>query len=68
MRALSAGCPLDLSDGAFPVGMATRTMLAKCEIVLWRRDPQRYHVEIWRSFADYAANFLAEAARRAPPT
>jgi sarcosine oxidase subunit gamma len=65
-RALSAGCPLDLSEAAFPAGMATRTMLAKSEIVLWRREPTRFHVEVWRSFADYAASFLIEAARRAP--
>jgi sarcosine oxidase, subunit gamma len=65
-RALNAGCPLDLSLGAFPVGMATRTLLAKCEMVLWRRGPERFHVEVWRSFADYAAQYLFEAARRAP--
>ncbi len=66
-RALSAGCPLDLRDRAFPDGSATRTMLAKSEIVLWRRAPARYRVEVWRSFADYAASFLEEAAKRAPP-
>lgn len=65
-RALTAGCPLDLRDAAFPVGMATRTMLGKSEIVLWRRETTRFHVEVWRSFADYAARFLIEAARRAP--
>jgi sarcosine oxidase subunit gamma len=67
-RALNAGCPLDLSLGAFPVGDATRTMLAKAEIVLWRKGPQQFHVEVWRSFADYAVAFLSEAARRAPPS
>ena len=64
-RALSAGCPLDLSESAFPVGMATRTLLAKAEMVLWRRT-RGFHVEVWRSFADYAASVLIEAARRAP--
>jgi len=67
-RALNAGCPLDLSEREFPVGMATRTMLGKCEIVLWRRGAGRFHVEVWRSFADYAWDFLIEAARRAPKT
>jgi sarcosine oxidase subunit gamma len=66
-RALNAGCPLDLSERSFPVGMATRTILAKCEILLWRRQPMQFHVEVGRSFADYAASFLVEAARRAPP-
>ena len=65
-RGLNAGCPLDLAERAFPVGMVTRTLLGKCEIVLWRRGPQRFHVEVWRSFADYAWDFLVEAARRAP--
>ena len=65
-RALNAGCPLDLRESAFPVGMATRTMLAKAEIVLWRQGPQSFHLEVWRSFADYAVTYLAEAARLAP--
>jgi len=65
--ALNAGCPLDLGLAAFPVGEATRTMLSKAEIVLWRKAPQQFRVEVWRSFADYAVTFLAEAARRAPP-
>ncbi len=65
-RALSAGCPLDLYAPAFPVGEATRTMLSKAEAVLWRRGSQRFRLEVWRSFADYAASFLKEAALRAP--
>lgn len=67
-RAISAGCPLDLRDGPFPVGHATRTLLAKSEIVLWRRGPAAWRIEVWRSFAGYVADFLIEAARRAPPT
>ena len=65
-RALNAGCPLDLSPAAFAVGAATRTMLAKAEIVLWRRGANAFHIDVWRSFADYAAKFLVEAAARAP--
>lgn len=65
-RALNAGCPLDLSPTAFGEGAATRTMLAKAEIVLWRRGAQEFQIDVWRSFADYAASFLVEAARRAP--
>ncbi|MFX8747406.1 sarcosine oxidase subunit gamma family protein, partial [Acinetobacter baumannii] len=37
---LNAGCPLDLRLDAFPVGMCTRTLFAKAEIVLWRTDAQ----------------------------
>jgi sarcosine oxidase, subunit gamma len=60
---LSAGCPLDLDPGAFPVGMCTRTVLAKAEIVLWRTAEDIFHIEVWRSFAAYVSRFLAEAAR-----
>ena len=60
---LNAGCPLDLDPSAFPVGMCTRTVLAKAEIVLWRTSQDVFHVEVWRSFADYISRFLAEAAR-----
>jgi sarcosine oxidase, subunit gamma len=60
---LSAGCPLDLDPSAFPVGMCTRTVLAKAEIVLWRTAEDIFHIEVWRSFAAYVSRFLAEAAR-----
>lgn len=61
--ALNAGCPLDLGEGAFPVGMCTRTVLAKAEIVLWRTAPETFRVEVWRSFADYVWSYLEEASR-----
>jgi sarcosine oxidase, subunit gamma len=60
---LNAGCPLDLDLSAFPVGMCTRTVFAKAEIVLWRTDETVFHVEVWRSFASYVTEFLAEVAR-----
>lgn len=60
---LAAGCPLDLEASAFPVGMCTRTMLAKAEIVLWRTGADAFRIEVWRSFAAYVAAFLGEASR-----
>jgi sarcosine oxidase subunit gamma len=60
---LNAGCPLDLDLSAFPVGMCTRTVFAKSEIVLWRTSTDVFHVEVWRSFASYVTGFLAEVAR-----
>ncbi|MBN8633476.1 MAG: hypothetical protein J0L76_21780, partial [Rhodobacterales bacterium] len=60
-RCLSAGCPLDLRPAAFPVGMATRTIFLKTEIVLWRQALDRFHIEVWRSFAPYLVGHLAEA-------
>lgn len=64
--ALAAGCPLDLHPPAFPVGMCTRTVFGKAEIVLWRRDTERFHIEVWRSFAAYVHG-LIERASLLPP-
>jgi sarcosine oxidase subunit gamma len=61
---LAAGCPLDLHPQAFTAGTATRTLLGKAEIVLWRPgDAPSYRVECARSFAPYVLAFLREAAR-----
>jgi sarcosine oxidase subunit gamma len=65
-RALSAGCPLDLRLKAFPLGMASRTIFDKAEIVLWRRDETAFRVEVWRSFAAYLAASLIDAVRGPP--
>lgn len=60
--ALNAGCPLDLSEAAFPPGSATRTLLGKAEIVLIRATAAPlYRVECWRSFSTYVHGFLNEA-------
>ena len=60
---LAAGCPLDLDERAFPIGMCTRTVLAKAEIVLWRSSAGVFRLEVARSFVAYVSQFLAEAAR-----
>jgi sarcosine oxidase, subunit gamma len=61
---LAAGCPLDLHADAFAAGSATRTLLGKAEIVLWRLgEPLSYRLECARSFAPYVECFLNEAAR-----
>jgi sarcosine oxidase subunit gamma len=60
---LNTGCPLDLDPSSFPVGMCTRTVFAKAEIVLWRTSEEVFHLEVWRSFAAYVSGLLAEAAR-----
>jgi sarcosine oxidase, subunit gamma len=60
---LNAGCPLDLDPGAFPVGMCTRTMLSKAEVVLWRTALEEFRLEVWRSFAAYVTEYLAQAGR-----
>jgi sarcosine oxidase subunit gamma len=60
---LAGGNPLDLAIETFPVGMCSRTLLGKSEIVLWRTGPEAFHIEVWRSFAPYVAEFLREHMR-----
>ena len=60
---LSAGCPLDLDQAAFPVGMCTRTLFAKAEIVLWRTAATEFRVEVARSFLPYVEGVLELAVR-----
>ncbi|MGE4045943.1 MAG: sarcosine oxidase subunit alpha family protein [Acetobacteraceae bacterium] len=60
---LNAFCALDLDPGAFPVGMCTRTLLGKAEIVLWRLGNETFHIEVARSLASYVWACLHEAAR-----
>ena len=60
---LNAGCPLDLDDAAFPIGCCTRTLLGRIEITLWKVSEDQFHIEIWRSFAQYAWTFLETACR-----
>lgn len=63
---LNTGCPLDLSDKAFLVGTATRTLFAKVEIVLSRHETVDnrpvYRLECWRSFGRYLQAHLADSA------
>ncbi len=61
---LNAGCPLDLDATAFPQGMCTRTVLAKAQIILWRRAAEDFYISAWRSFAPYVWDYLVEARSR----
>jgi sarcosine oxidase subunit gamma len=60
---LNGACPLDLDISRFPVGMCTRTVFAKADIVLWRTGEQSFHVEVWRSFIDYVTGLLGVIAQ-----
>jgi len=60
---ISSGCPLDLGLTAFPIGMCTRTLFGKAEIVLWRTGEAQFHIEVWRSFAGYVRRLMQAAAR-----
>jgi sarcosine oxidase, subunit gamma len=57
---LMAGCPLDLEN--FAVGRATRTIYETVEIILIREAEDRFHVEVWRSFASWLWTALTTAA------
>ena len=61
--AINAFNALDLHVESFPVGMCTRTLFGKAEIVLWRTAPEAFHIEVWRSFAPFVLGCLAEATR-----
>jgi sarcosine oxidase subunit gamma len=58
---INAGCPLDLDPSAFPVGMCTRTVLAKVEIILWRTAADAFRIEVARSLVPYVVELLREA-------
>jgi sarcosine oxidase subunit gamma len=60
---LNAFNALDLHLDSFPVGMCTRTLFGKAEIVLWRTASDTFRIEAWRSFAPYVLGCLTEAAR-----
>ena len=62
-EAINGFCPLDLDPAAFPVGMCTRTVFGKAEIVLWRTASDVFRIEVWRSFAPYVAGCLEETVR-----
>jgi sarcosine oxidase, subunit gamma len=59
---LNGACPLDLDPSQFPIGMCTRTVLAKADIVLWRTRGDAFHLEVWRSFSGYVTGLLHEIA------
>ena len=62
-EAINGFCPLDLDPGAFPVGMCTRTVFGKAEIVLLRTASDVFRIEVWRSFAPYVVGCLKETMR-----
>ncbi|GAC1334681.1 MAG: sarcosine oxidase subunit gamma [Beijerinckiaceae bacterium] len=58
---INHGCPLDLSQQSFDVGRCTRTLLGKSEIILSRVDTTTFEIDVARSFAAYAEQFLVDA-------
>jgi heterotetrameric sarcosine oxidase gamma subunit len=60
---INAFCALDLELAAFPVGMCTRTVFGKAEILLWRTAVETFRIDVARSFAPYVWACLDEASR-----
>jgi sarcosine oxidase, subunit gamma len=57
---LMSGCPLDLDR--FAVGRATRTIYETVEIIIIRDGEDRFHIEVWHSFAPWLWTALKNAA------
>ena len=57
---IMSGCPQDLDQ--FAVGKASRTIFETVEIILIREAEERFHLEVWRSFAPWLWTALVEAA------
>jgi sarcosine oxidase subunit gamma len=60
---LNAGCPLDFDLREFPAGSATRTIVGKCETIVFRLSDREFRLECARSFGEYLHIFLLEAAQ-----
>jgi sarcosine oxidase subunit gamma len=64
--ALSAHCPLDLSDHAFPVGSAARSLLSSTDLFIARKADQAhapaFMLVVDQTMAAYAARMLGEKA------
>ncbi|MEM8553418.1 MAG: sarcosine oxidase subunit gamma family protein [Pseudomonadota bacterium] len=55
-------CPVDVLDGAFPMGELRRTRLAQVAAAFWR-DEAGFTLVCFRSVAQYALDVLSVAAR-----
>jgi heterotetrameric sarcosine oxidase gamma subunit len=58
---INAFCALDLHHSAFPIGMCTRTVFGKAEIILWRTAADTFRIDVARSIAAYVWACLDEA-------
>jgi heterotetrameric sarcosine oxidase gamma subunit len=58
---INAFCALDLHRSVFPIGMCTRTMFGKAEIILWRTAVDAFRIDVARSFASYVWTCLEDA-------
>ena len=59
---LNGVCALDLDQTAFPIGMCTRTLLGKAEVILWRLGTETFRLEVARSYLPYVRACLHQSA------
>lgn len=60
---MASACPLDLDERAFPIGMATRTLFGKHDVILWRQAQDSFNIELGRSYLAGFLAFFVELAR-----
>lgn len=60
---LASGCPLDLHRRVFGDGQCAQTHFFKAGITLCRTGDDRFRVIVRRSFAEYCALMLLDAAK-----
>ncbi|MCP1200803.1 sarcosine oxidase subunit gamma [Notoacmeibacter sp. MSK16QG-6] len=54
---MTLGCPRDLEK--LPNGQGRRTVFDGVSVILWRDGPQRFRLDVWRSFASHVISLLA---------
>ncbi len=64
---LNSFCALDLDPHVFPIGMCTRTLLGKAEIILWRLGHETFRLEVARSYLPYVRACLHQAVQDIEP-
>ncbi len=58
---LARGCSLDLHASAFAPGGCARTLLARAQVILFRRGLERWWILVRPSFAPYLRAWLEDA-------
>lgn len=58
---LTVGCPVDVES--FAVGTGARTIFDGVQVVLYRDGPDRFTLEVWRSFLPHVLDLLGTANR-----
>lgn len=59
---LATGCALDLDPSVFAPGRCAQTLLARAQVILWRRELDRWWILVRPSFAPYVRAWLADAS------